>query len=675
MPGRSRPCRADLAAALALGLFLAAFFAPGLLQGKLLLSEDLPQFLAFRSDLYRLGHGEPFTLWNELPGLGAPRLANMQVGYLSPLALPFYVFPTLPLFAVHPPLLLLLLGLSTYAFLRTVGLSPLPAAFGALSWLRLGIVLDHVQHPNAVETMCWLPLFLLAWTRFRDSGRGPWAAAALLAGGGMMVAGHPQYLLYGVLLAAGWVLTDVARRRSRRLLAAALAIALGAALLGLPQILPAADLAARSQRAFLPAATLSEQFRATPAEVGLALVGERHALGEWPRMESGGYPMAPGVSLLTLAFAAWAVSRRRAFAGPALAAALFLVGMLGTAGPVGWAMQHLPLAGSMRAPVRMLVPAAFLLAWMAAWGMQLWMGSDRRRAWGAAAACAWLLALWWGLHHPRTRFVEASALEPNAGVRGLSQGRLALDFLTVPPLQANSGLLAGARQLAVYDPLVPRNLFVALFASQLGPLSDEGRVALAASIGNTIPVVRPDLPLMRAFDLRRVVGWREGLPQVQDLGSGPGRFFLAREILEAGSDPELWALAASATWDPGSQVLAREPLASRSSGPGRVEVREDRPDRQVLDVSGGGGILVTSGLFDPGWRVSVDGVPTRAREVDVALRAVEVPAGEHRVEWDYRPRWRLPALLGPLAGLLLAGALALQRGGALALRGRSQPSS
>ena len=98
-----------------------------------------------------------FSWWDPLPGLGMPRLANIQNGTLSPLSLPFYLAPAARVYSFYPALVLSLLAIFTFALFRARGLSHLPALFGALAWSTLGLVTTHVQHPPVVETLVWLP--------------------------------------------------------------------------------------------------------------------------------------------------------------------------------------------------------------------------------------------------------------------------------------------------------------------------------------------------------------------------------------------------------------------------------------------------------------------------------------------------------------------------------------
>ena len=65
-----------------------------------------------------------------------------------------------------------------------------------------------------------------------------------------------------------------------------------------------------------------------------------------------------------------------------------------------------------------------------------------------------------------------------------------------------------------------------------------------------------------------------------------------------------------------------------------------------------------------GWQVTIDGQPAEALTAYTAIRAVCVPAGEHLVEWRFRPTlYLLGAGLSVLALILLVAALFARRRG------------
>ena len=49
-------------------------------------------------------------------------------------------------------------------------------------------------------------------------------------------------------------------------------------------------------------------------------------------------------------------------------------------------------------------------------------------------------------------------------------------------------------------------------------------------------------------------------------------------------------------------------------------------------------LLVLSEMYFPGWRAFVGGVETEIHRANYLFRAIVVPAGEHRLEFVYRPR-------------------------------------
>ena len=104
-------------------------------------------------------------------------------------------------------------------------------------------------------------------------------------------------------------------------------------------------------------------------------------------------------------------------------------------------------------------------------------------------------------------------------------------------------------------------------------------------------------------------------------------------------------------FDPRSTALVASALACEgvdANEGGEVEILRYEGNRIEAQVRGGGGLLVFSEVDYPGWRATVDGDPASLVRADYVLRALCVPAGEHRVVLVYAP-----PLVG--AGLAITG--------------------
>lgn len=82
-------------------------------------------------------------------------------------------------------------------------------------------------------------------------------------------------------------------------------------------------------------------------------------------------------------------------------------------------------------------------------------------------------------------------------------------------------------------------------------------------------------------------------------------------------------------------------IAAVDSGVAPVEGKllSFSPDRVVFEVTApaSGGVAILNEKFWKGWHVSVDGEPASGFRANYILRGVQVPAGTHRVVWEYHP--------------------------------------
>jgi uncharacterized membrane protein YfhO len=114
-------------------------------------------------------------------------------------------------------------------------------------------------------------------------------------------------------------------------------------------------------------------------------------------------------------------------------------------------------------------------------------------------------------------------------------------------------------------------------------------------------------------------------------------------------------------WDPGTSALLEGPLIGAApAGGGVAEIVRYEPNRiEVHTKSDAPTILVLSENHYPGWRAYVDGGFVETLRVDYNLRGASLPAGEHKVEFVYRPKSVfLGAAISSFA-IVLLGALAL----------------
>jgi hypothetical protein len=87
-------------------------------------------------------------------------------------------------------------------------------------------------------------------------------------------------------------------------------------------------------------------------------------------------------------------------------------------------------------------------------------------------------------------------------------------------------------------------------------------------------------------------------------------------------------------------IDAQPPFSWEADGSDdQIECRKWQPEDRAFEVhSLTGGKLALHEQFFPGWTASIDGQPATVEHWMGAFQAVKVPAGEHRVEYRYRPR-------------------------------------
>ena len=154
----------------------------------------------------------------------------------------------------------------------------------------------------------------------------------------------------------------------------------------------------------------------------------------------------------------------------------------------------------------------------------------------------------------------------------------------------------------------------------------------------------------------------DGVSLYEDPQALPRAFIVGR--VEVETDPDR-VLERMRSLDLSRVAVVEEPLPESSTfGDGRATiVRYDRDRVTVRTASPAGGLLVLTDRWFPGWQATVDGRPAAILRTDYLYRGVVVAAGEHVVEFVYRPRSFLLGTFGSVLGLLCVCLLAAGRGG------------
>jgi membrane protein YfhO len=154
------------------------------------------------------------------------------------------------------------------------------------------------------------------------------------------------------------------------------------------------------------------------------------------------------------------------------------------------------------------------------------------------------------------------------------------------------------------------------------------------------------------------------------------RVFLARARWAPHSQGA-WEVMADPTFDParevvlvaaGGEAAGEPPPAAGAPIAGRLVVAGRRADRVVLDalLTEPAWVVLTE-MNAPGWTAVVDGAAVPARSADLLFCAAPLPAGHHRVVFEYRAPGARAGLALTVAGLAALGLL-------FATRGRRLPS-
>ena len=334
-------------------------------------------------------------LWNPAIFMGAPLLANSQMGFFYPLNWPVWLLLDTP-YAMNASILLHLFIAGTGAYLagRRVMLLDRSAAFvTALVFALGGYLTAQVEHINQLQGLAWLPWLLLVVGRGQPRNGRNWlgsifAVAFLFSL--QLLAGHTQTAFISGVALVIWILAQqfdrhitgkqepfAEQQRSINLLVPLSLLMIGgllALLLAAVQLLPTLELTGLSSRqGGLPVNEVLS-FSLHPLLLTRALLP---AYGQSLFTE---YAAFLPLIVLALAFiGAWQWRKRKGVL-PALVWILFAFLLaLGAFNPLNWLLAQLPGFNLFRAPARWLLLYALGIALLAGAGWQIFTGELRIR--------------------------------------------------------------------------------------------------------------------------------------------------------------------------------------------------------------------------------------------------------------------------------------------------------
>ena len=184
-----------------------------------LLSDLVLENLAWKQFILQSIQAGEAPLWNPYLFGGAPFLAAGQHSALYPFSVLFYVLPVARAYGLFTVLQLWLAGALMYLFIRVLRLGPLPALIAGIVYQLSAFFLVSVVFTMIIAAAAWLPLLLaiVEWMvrKQEDKAAGPfvpiwYVLAGAVALGMVILAGHPEILVYTLLVMAYYALVRLA---------------------------------------------------------------------------------------------------------------------------------------------------------------------------------------------------------------------------------------------------------------------------------------------------------------------------------------------------------------------------------------------------------------------------------------------------------------------------------
>jgi hypothetical protein len=125
----------------------------------------------------------------------------------------------------------------------------------------------------------------------------------------------------------------------------------------------------------------------------------------------------------------------------------------------------------------------------------------------------------------------------------------------------------------------------------------------------------------------------------------------------------VWDAIADPAWKPTETAAVVGLRRAVTGGSGSARFTADTSDHQRLAVTApDGGFLRVSGAWHRGWRATLDGRKVPVLRADGMFRGVELPPGDHVVDFRFvNPNEARGRLVAPLALLAIAAGVLMPR--------------
>jgi hypothetical protein len=559
-------------------------------------------------------------------------------------------------------------------------------AVGAGSVVTCRVLAGHVLF---VLSLPWLTALCVLALRRVERGR---VAAAALCVAALVLGGSPQLSVY----AATWVVLVLLHRRAWRVL---LELGAGAALgvlMSMPQVVAMIAFATEATRGNLEgdaAVRMAGSF-AVPLWAWLTApsswwLGNDHGLqGLWWEQNIS---MGVATSLLCVV-GMWKHPRRWWWCAGTLLVVAISVGPATPLWP--WLYKLIPVLRPFRCPGRVLLVLLPVVAWLCGRGVvaldtarkqqQHLVGAlalvlglvlavamalrpvDMRAALAPitciAVALLWLAPSWsplWPVLQSRARAMAMLAAIETLMAAALSFSSFDPQQTLAPParivtthapikvampIQPNAVLRSSQRNLLGYDPVCLRNVD-RLLAALRGEDLDAPRMGCNTSA----PVEHPSL---RTLGVGMIAPMQNG--DVAEADPGPPVWLVRAQQITAPADAPAMVATLGDAPDP-LQVPTVVSATLPTAGPqDAVRLLDDHAEWQRIEVTCASAcVVVQSEWFARGWQGTIDNATIMPIEVNGALRAWPVPAGQHVLEVRYAPPGWRASLVVAAASLLV----------------------